>query len=77
MSSAIIYENYNEKNNPVYQAIDNFFTSTFENISNEIIVFLEPSEDNVIIYSGAQVRSYYSSESHYSKRSTPNFYSQS
>lgn len=77
MSLAIIYKNYNERNSPVYQAIDNFFTSTFENISNQIIVFLEPSEDNVIIYSGAQVRSYDIFEMHYSTRTIPNFYSQS
>ena len=77
MSLAMLYEHYAERNSAVNQAIDNFFTSTFENIYNEIVVFSEPSEENVIIYSGALVRSYDISETYYSSRRVPYFYSQS
>ena len=46
LSLAKIYEHYADRNSAVNQAIDNFFTSSFHNMYNYILVISEPSADN-------------------------------
>ncbi len=72
-----IYEHYAERNSAVTRTLDDFFLSSFENLSDDIIVFSERTAENNIIYSGTRVKSYDISPRYYNSRNIPSFFAES